>query len=44
MREMLKGYIGFQMDVLMKDREFRGLMKEEGELLDDFVEMVGKRI
>ena len=44
MREMLKGYIGFQMDVLMKDREFRGLMKVEGELLDDFVEMVGKRI
>ena len=44
MREMLKGYIGFQMDVLMKDREFRGLMKEEGELLEDFVEMVGKRI
>ncbi|KAK0513415.1 hypothetical protein JMJ35_004401 [Cladonia borealis] len=44
MREMLKGYIGFEMDVLMKDRAFRGLMKEEGELLDDFVEMVGKRI
>lgn len=44
MREMLKGYIGFQMDVLMRDRAFRGLMKEEGELLDDFVEMVGKRI
>ena len=44
MREMLRGYIGFQMDVLMKDRDFRGLMKEEGELLDDFVEMVGKRI
>ena len=44
MREMLRGYMGFQMDVLMKDREFRGLMKEEGELLDDFVEMVGKRI
>ena len=44
MREMLKGYIGFQMDVLMKDRDFQGLMKEEGDLLDDFVEMVGKRI
>ena len=44
MREMLRGYIGFQMDVLLKDRDFRGLMKEEGELLDDFVEMVGKRI
>ena len=44
MREMLRGYIGFQMDVLMKDRDFRGLMKEEEELLDDFVEMVGKRI
>ena len=44
MREMLKGYIGFEMDVLMKERAFRGLMKEEGELLDDFVEMVGKRI
>ncbi len=35
MREMLRGYIGFQMDILMK---------EEGALLDDFVEMVGKRI
>ena len=44
MREMLKGYIGFQMDILMKDKAFRGLLKEEGELLDDFVEMVGKRI
>ena len=44
MREMLRGYIGFEMDVLMKDRDFRGLMKEEGDLLDDFVEMVGKRI
>ena len=44
MREMLKGYIGFEMDVLMKDRAFRALLKEEGELLDDFVEMVGKRI
>ena len=44
MRDMLKGYVGFQMDVLMNDREFRALMKEERELLDDFVEMVGKRI
>ena len=44
MREMLRGYIGFQMDNLMKDRDFRRLMKEEGDLLDDFVEMVGKRI
>jgi hypothetical protein len=44
MREMLKHYIGCEMHVLIRAEEFSELLKENGELLDDFLEMVGKRI
>jgi hypothetical protein len=44
MRVMLKHYMGFEMDVLIRAELFGELLKENEELMDDFLEMVGKRI
>ncbi|KAK4696535.1 hypothetical protein P7C71_g1394, partial [Lecanoromycetidae sp. Uapishka_2] len=44
-RTMLNQYIGYEMDILIKDESFRDLMIEDGgALLDDVLGMVGKRI
>lgn len=44
MRDMLKQYIGCEMDVLIKDVEFRDLLEGNRELLNDFCLVVRKRI
>ena len=45
MRVLLTHYIGFEMDTMMKDDDFRDLMiRDGGSLLGDFMTMVGKRI
>ena len=45
LRTVLKDYIGREMNTLMRSKEFRELIiKNGGPLLDDFVEMVIKRI
>ena len=45
MRTVLKHYIGFEMDTLMKDNEFGDFMIEDGgALLRDFLKMVEQRI
>lgn len=45
MRTILRHYIGFEMDTLMKDDDFRELMIEDGgALLGDFLKMVERRI
>ena len=45
MRTVLKDYVGFEMDILMKNNDFRDLMIEDGgALLGDFLKMVGKRL
>lgn len=45
MRTLLTHYVGYEMDTLMKDEEFRDLMiADGGELLGDFMKMVMKRI
>ena len=45
LRKMLTAYIGYEMDTLMKDEDFRDLMIEDGgPLLGDFLTMVGERI
>ena len=45
MRTLMTHYVGYEMDTLMKDDNFRDLMIEDGgALLGDFMKMVGKRI
>lgn len=44
MRSMLKQYIGREMDVLVEAVDFRDLLEENRELLNDFCSMVGARI
>lgn len=45
LRALLKDYMGFEMDTLMKDENFGALMIEDGgPLLSDFMEMVKRRI
>ncbi|MCJ1458699.1 hypothetical protein MMC28_009073 [Mycoblastus sanguinarius] len=45
LRTLLRHYIGYEMDTLIKDPEFRELMvKDGGALLGDFTDMVAKRI
>ncbi|KAL8728824.1 MAG: hypothetical protein Q9166_005141 [cf. Caloplaca sp. 2 TL-2023] len=45
LRALLTDYIGFEMDTLIKDADFKTLMIEDGgPLLGDFVEMVARRI
>lgn len=45
LRKLLKTYMGFEMDALMKDEEFRDLMIEDGgPLLGDVMTMVRRRI
>ena len=45
MRTVLKHYVGFEMDILMKDNDFGDLMIEDGgALLRDFMKMVEQRI
>ena len=45
MRTVLKHYVGFEMDTLMKDDDFGDLMIEDGgALLGDFLKMVEQRI
>ena len=44
-RTVLMLYFGYEMDILVKDDDFRDLMIEDGgALLGDFMKMVGKRI
>ncbi|CAF9940416.1 MAG: hypothetical protein ALECFALPRED_008662 [Alectoria fallacina] len=45
LRNVLTMYIGYEMDTLMNDEDFRDLMIEDGgDLLGDFMKMVAKRI
>ena len=45
LRALMADYLGYEMDTLIKDRGFRELIVEDGgALLDDFMEMVEKRI
>ena len=45
MRTLMTEYVGFEMDVLLENYEFRGLITENGgDLLADFITMVGRRI
>ena len=45
LRMMLKGYVGYEMDTLINDGDFRDLMIEDGgPLLGDFMMMFGRRI
>jgi hypothetical protein len=45
LRTLLRDYIGYEMGVLMKDKEFQDLMLEDGgPLLRDFMKMVAKRV
>ncbi|KAL9636524.1 MAG: hypothetical protein Q9204_002229 [Flavoplaca sp. TL-2023a] len=45
LRTLLRDYVGYEMDTLMKDDEFRDLMiADGGALLGDFLTMVMKRI
>ena len=45
LRDLMTEYMGYQMDTLMKDKNFKDLMIEDGgEMLGDFMEMVRKRI
>ena len=45
MRTLLRLYMGYEMDTLMKDAGFRNVMIDDGgALLDDFMKMVRKRI
>ncbi|KAI4232082.1 MAG: hypothetical protein L6R40_007515 [Gallowayella cf. fulva] len=45
LRMLLRDYLGYEMNVLMEDGEFSVLMIEDGgPLLEDFIEMVAKRI
>ena len=46
LRTLLTHYVGYEMDVLMKDEDFKNLMIQDhrGELLGDFLGMVAKRI
>jgi hypothetical protein len=42
MRSMLKQYIGCEMEVLVEAVDFRDLLEENRELLNDFCSMVGQ--
>lgn len=44
MRDMLKRYICYEMDVLVGASDFNNLLEENRELLHDFCSMVGERI
>lgn len=45
LRSLLAQYLGFEMDTMIKDEEFKALMIEEGgALLGDFMKLVGQRI
>lgn len=45
LRKLLRDYVGYEMTVLVKDRDFKNLMVEDGgPLLSDFIKMVAKRI
>lgn len=45
LRALLKDYIGFEMDTLMKDEDFNALIIDDGgPLLGDFMEMIIRRI
>ena len=45
LREMLTAYIGYEMDTLINQGDFKDLMiKDRGPLLGDFITMVGRRI
>lgn len=45
LRMLLRDYLGYEMNVLMKDWEFKVLMIEDGgALLEDFIQMVAKQI
>ena len=44
MRTLMTQYVGYEMDTLIRDEDFRDLMIEDGgALLGDFLTMVGKR-
>ena len=45
MRTLMTQYVGYEMDILIKDEDFKDLMVEDGgSLLGNFMTMVGKRI
>ncbi len=44
LRNILKRYIGYEMDVLIGAADFRDLLEENRELLDDVCSMVRERI
>ena len=45
MRTLMTQYVGYEMDTLMNDEDFKDLMIEDGgPLLDNFMAMVGRRI
>ena len=45
LRQIMTEYIGYEMDTLMKDEAFKDVMIDDGgDLLGDFLGMVGKRI
>lgn len=45
MRTLMTHYVGYEMETLIKDTNFRDLMiEDQGDLLGDFMDMVGKRI
>lgn len=44
MKEMLTHYMACEMETILPTKEFKDLLKEDGTLLDDFLQVVGKRI
>lgn len=45
MRTLMTEYVGFEMDVLLENYDFRCIVIENGgDLLADFITMVGRRI
>lgn len=44
MRTLMTQYLGFEMDVLLENYGFRGIITENEDLLADFITMVGRRI
>jgi len=45
LRTLMTHYVGFEMDILIKDQSFKDLMFDDGgALLGDFMSMVGQRI
>ena len=44
MKEMLTHYMACETETLLSTKKFKGLLKEDGTLLNDFLQMVEKRI